>query len=45
MAEKIGNKIMEGSHGAGKGDTYRKVDYQKWSDNWDAIFKDRKSVV
>ena len=35
---------MEGSHGAGKGDTYRKVDYQKWSDNWDAIFKPKKKV-
>lgn len=29
---------MEGIHGAGKGDKYRRVDYQKWSDNWDAIF-------
>lgn len=24
---------------AGKGDTYRKVDYKKWDDNWDRIFK------
>ena len=29
---------MEGNNGAGKGDTYRPVDYQKWSANWDAIF-------
>lgn len=29
---------MEGMHGAGKGDTYRPVDYKKWSDNWDKIF-------
>ena len=37
---------MEGMHGAGKGDTYRPVDYQKWSDNWDKIFgkKPRKKV-
>jgi len=36
---------MEGNHGAGKGDTYRRVDYEKWSANWDAIFrkKQRKS--
>ena len=26
-------------HDSGKGDSYRKLDYQKWSDNWDAIFK------
>lgn len=30
--------VMERNHGAGKGDTYRPVDYQKWSENWDAIF-------
>ena len=29
---------MEGNNGAGKGDSYRPVDYQKWSANWDAIF-------
>lgn len=29
---------MAGKHGAGKGDTYRRVDYEKWSANWDAIF-------
>lgn len=35
---------MEGKNGAGKGDTYRHVDQQKWSENWDAIFgkKQRK---
>jgi hypothetical protein len=38
---------MEGTHGAGKGDTYRPVDYQKWSDNWDRIFgkKTKKGKV
>lgn len=36
--------MSEGMHGAGKGDTYRKIDYQKWSDNWDAIFKPKKKV-
>ena len=36
---------MEGTHGAGKGDTYRKVDYQKWSDNWDAIFNKEKTMT
>jgi len=38
---------MEGIHGAGKGDTYRPVDYQKWSDNWDKIFgnKTKKGKV
>lgn len=37
---------MEGMHGAGKGDSYRPVDYKKWSDNWDKIFgkKPRKKV-
>lgn len=30
---------MEGQHGAGKGDTYREVDYKEWSKNWDKIFK------
>ena len=34
---------MEGRHGAGKGDTYRQVDQQKWSENWDAIFSKKKS--
>lgn len=33
---------MEGNNGAGKGDSYRPVDYQKWSANWDAIF-DKKT--
>jgi len=38
---------MEGIHGAGKGDSYRPVDYQKWSDNWDKIFgkKTKKGKV
>jgi hypothetical protein len=30
---------MGGKHSAGKGDTYRKVDYGLWSKNWDAIFQ------
>ena len=25
-------------HSAGKGDTPRTMDYQKWSENWDRIF-------
>lgn len=29
---------MEGIHGAGKGDTYRQVDYGQYSKNWDKIF-------
>jgi len=33
---------MEGNHGAGKGDTYRKLDYEKWSRGWDSIFGDKK---
>ncbi len=33
---------MEGIHGAGKGDSYRPVDYNKWSENWDAIFNKKK---
>lgn len=24
---------------AGKGDSYRKIDYKKWSENYDKIFK------
>jgi hypothetical protein len=35
--------VMEGNNGAGKGDTYRPVDYQKWSTNWDAIFGKKKT--
>lgn len=33
---------MSGKHAAGKGDRYRKVDYDLWSKNWDAIFKKKK---
>lgn len=34
---------MSRKHNAGKGDTYRPVDYKKWSENWDKIFfKKRK---
>jgi hypothetical protein len=35
--------VMEGNNGAGKGDTYRPVDYQKWSTNWVAIFGKKKT--
>jgi hypothetical protein len=31
-----------GTHGAGKGDSYRSVDYQKYCKNWDKIFKTKK---
>jgi hypothetical protein len=35
---------MEGKHGAGKGDNYRKIDYELWSKNYDLIFrKDKKN--
>ena len=30
---------MEGTHGAGKGDSYRHVNYASWCKNWDEIFK------
>jgi hypothetical protein len=33
---------MSGKHSAGKGDRYRKVDYDLWSKNWDSIFKKKK---
>lgn len=33
---------MEGIHGAGKGDAYRRLDYDKWSRGWDAIFGRKK---
>lgn len=33
---------MEGIHGAGKGDSYRQVDYKKYCENWDKIFEDPK---
>lgn len=29
---------------AGKGDAYRKVDSQKWSTNYDAIFKKKRQT-
>jgi hypothetical protein len=29
---------MEGKHGAGKGDAYRRVDWDKYSENYDRIF-------
>ena len=34
---------MEGKHGAGKGDTYRKVDQVAWERNWNAIFGEAKA--
>ena len=30
--------------GAGKGDTYRPVNYKVWSKNWDLIFNKDKNV-
>lgn len=33
---------MKSNDGVGKGDRYRKVDYNKWSTNYDYIFR-RKS--
>lgn len=30
---------------AGKGDSYRPVDYKKWSDNYDRIFGKKKKQV
>lgn len=33
---------MEGKHGAGKGDSYRKLDYDKWSKGLDMIFGKKK---
>lgn len=30
------------SEGAGKGDSYRKVDQKKWSESYDRIFKKPK---
>lgn len=29
---------MEGIHGAGKGDSYRNVNYEQYCKNWDKIF-------
>jgi hypothetical protein len=33
---------MSRKHDAGKGDTYRSVDYKKWSENWDKIFSKKR---
>jgi hypothetical protein len=33
---------MSRKHSAGKGDKYRKVDYKKWSENWDKIFSKKR---
>lgn len=33
-----------GQHGAGKGDSYRQVDYSKYSKNWDKIFKPKNKT-
>lgn len=30
--------MSEGTHGAGKGDTYRQLDMEKYRKNYDAIF-------
>ena len=36
--------MSQGIHGAGKGDTYRQLDYKKWSEGWDAIFGKKKQT-
>lgn len=33
---------MEGIHGAGKGDSYRQVNYATYCKNWDKIFNKKK---
>lgn len=33
---------MEGSHGAGKGDSYRSVDMKKYAENYEQIFSKKK---
>lgn len=33
---------MSNKHSAGKGDTYRHINYETWSKNWDAIFDKKK---
>lgn len=33
---------MGGKHGAGKGDTYRRVDQQQYAENYDKIFEKKK---
>lgn len=33
---------MEGIHGAGKGDSYRAVNYEIYCKNWDNIFNKKK---
>jgi hypothetical protein len=33
---------MEGIHGAGKGDSYRNVNYKIYCKNWDKIFSKKK---
>jgi hypothetical protein len=33
---------MEGIHGAGKGDSYRQVNYEVYCKNWDKIFNKPK---
>jgi hypothetical protein len=34
---------MEGTHGAGKGDSYRAVNYSSYCKNWDKIFNKKKT--
>jgi hypothetical protein len=34
--------MSEGQHGAGKGDTYRKVNLEEYGRNYDAIFRKKK---
>ena len=35
-------QIMGGQHGAGKGDKYRKVDLDKYRENYEKIFGSKK---
>ena len=34
---------MSRKHGAGKGDTYRKIDMKKYSENYEKIFGKKKT--
>ena len=36
---------MGGKHSAGKGDTYRPVDWEQYSKNWDDIFGEKKGKL
>tara|TARA_R100000152_G_C6574237_1_gene40435 strand:- start:177 stop:383 length:207 start_codon:yes stop_codon:yes gene_type:complete len=36
---------MSGKHGAGKGDSYRKVDQSKWDEGWEKAFGKKKNKL